>query len=516
MNRYFALFLSFFIGFLSLGQEMLWFRIISYHFKGIPQSFAFVLTCYLLGISIGAYIGKKICHININSKIITSTATILLIAAIVDISIPHSLSILLTSRLYLEEPEIFLGLCSILIILTASLKACIFPIAHHFGCIITNKNKAGLSMSIVYCCNIIGSTIGTICFGLIFLNYITSYEAFIYIGFSTLLVSIYLFTISQTKNIFILITYIAVFGIIGINFKTILHPTNIMMNKHNQNNVVHSLENRYGVIEVVQENATEIIKGGNVYDGKMDVDPVLNKGGLERTLIFSILHKNPKNVLVIGVSGGAWLRMLSSFPTIETIDAVELNPGYLEIIKLYPEIVPILNDPKINIHIDDGRRWLRKNSDKKYDLIMMNTTFYWRSGATNIISQEMFQLLSNSLNPNGIIGINSTRFRDVMLTAQSVFPYAYWGHLGFIYASHENFLNNITEDSRDKLYELNFNGKKLFTKGDPLSEKTVDNIINMPMKDIDKIQEESHRPLEIITDKNMINEYKYGKGLNSI
>ena len=59
-----AIFTSFIIGFLSLGQEVLWIRVLSFAGHSVPHAFAYTLFLYLLGIAIGAFFGKKICQKN--------------------------------------------------------------------------------------------------------------------------------------------------------------------------------------------------------------------------------------------------------------------------------------------------------------------------------------------------------------------------------------------------------------------------------------------------------------------
>lgn len=49
---------SMMIGYISLSQEILWVRVFSFATENLPQSFSAVLTLYLLGIALGAIIGK--------------------------------------------------------------------------------------------------------------------------------------------------------------------------------------------------------------------------------------------------------------------------------------------------------------------------------------------------------------------------------------------------------------------------------------------------------------------------
>lgn len=51
--------ISFSSGFLSLAQEIIWMRLISFVGMSVPQTFSYTLALFLIGIAIGAQIGKK-------------------------------------------------------------------------------------------------------------------------------------------------------------------------------------------------------------------------------------------------------------------------------------------------------------------------------------------------------------------------------------------------------------------------------------------------------------------------
>ncbi len=66
-NNYLIYLISFFSGFLSLAQEIIWMRLISFAGMSVPQTFSYTLALFLLGIAVGAQIGKSICSKNVVS-----------------------------------------------------------------------------------------------------------------------------------------------------------------------------------------------------------------------------------------------------------------------------------------------------------------------------------------------------------------------------------------------------------------------------------------------------------------
>src|SRR5258705_5113462 len=82
----FAWWLSFVIGFLSLSIEIVWVRIIGFGYETLPPAFSFVLACYLVGIALGAALGKRLCERTQNLYV--AAALMLSLSALVDVGSP--------------------------------------------------------------------------------------------------------------------------------------------------------------------------------------------------------------------------------------------------------------------------------------------------------------------------------------------------------------------------------------------------------------------------------------------
>jgi spermidine synthase len=80
------------------------------------------------------------------------------------------------------------------------------------------------------------------------------------------------------------------------------------------------------------------------------------------------LHQNPEEILEIGLSSGSWAWVMAAHAGVKKITVVEMNPGYLELIKKYPNHQTILSNPKISYHFDEGGRWLKRYPEAKFDV----------------------------------------------------------------------------------------------------------------------------------------------------
>jgi spermidine synthase len=136
-----------------------------------------------------------------------------------------------------------------------------------------------------------------------------------------------------------------------------------------------------------------------------------------RAYALSLFHPAPRDILMIGLSSGSWAQVIANNPNVASLTVVEINPGYLSLIAQEPEVASLLHNPKVTIVTDDGRRWLRANSGRRFDVIVSNTTWYYRANVTNLLSSEFLDLIKQHLNPGGIFFYNTTDSARVQRTA---------------------------------------------------------------------------------------------------
>ena len=156
------------------------------------------------------------------------------------------------------------------------------------------------------------------------------------------------------------------------------------------------VETRSGVAAVTND---PMVYGGGVYDGRINTDLVHDSNMLYRPFSLSLWHTAPREVLMIGLATGAWAQVIANHPQVEKLTIVEINPGYLKLIEKYAAVRSPLTNPKVTIVIDDGRRWLVRNRQAKFDAIVSNTSFHWRAHSTAILSKEFLELVSAHLQP---------------------------------------------------------------------------------------------------------------------
>jgi spermidine synthase len=526
MRRYAPHLLSFLVGYISLSQEILWFRIYGFTNHSLPQAFGVVVCCYLVGIAFGAEIGKRFCNRSGNLWRVAGFA----VAASLALDIV-CFSLLLQPRFL--EPEVALFSAPLFMILVAGGKAVLFPIAHHLGTTPEN-GVVGRSMSKVYICNILGSTQGPLVTGLFLLNYLSTQQCvFLLLGILSL-TSCFCFTIANAIPAKAADSVPALTGkarwplrleaFLSFSFAAAAFACVVVIREQlfyklsdAKDDILPSkvFETKNGVVGLYgkvsgEPDSDDAVLGGNVYDGRTNLSLTRNTNQIDRAVILSAVQPHPKRVLEIGLSIGTWLTIVDTFPGVESVDVVEINEGYLKAIPFYPEQRRALLDPRVHLYIDDGNRWLMAHPRAQYDLIVMNTTYYWRNFASNLLSREFLELVSSHMAPGAVLTYNSTESPDVLKTASSVFKYAR-RRKSFILASDHDLSSDLhSQESFDRVFSLQLESKRLFPES---SQKLLRDYIDVPLVTAEEEQATAGRPLEIITQDNMLTEFKYGRSL---
>jgi spermidine synthase len=163
-----------------------------------------------------------------------------------------------------------------------------------------------------------------------------------------------------------------------------------------------------------------------------------------------------------------------------------------------------LQDPRIHIHIDDGRRWLRRNPLTRFDVIVQNTTFYWRANAGNLLSREYFSEVKKHLNPGGVVICNTTGSFDVLASTQAVFGYTY-RYSNFVYASDQPLTVTLSG-----LWSVRRPDGAPFTPDDTAAGSVAAFLAGARLERTREFIARRHADAQIITDDNLLSEYRDG------
>jgi spermidine synthase len=267
-------------------------------------------------------------------------------------------------------------------------------------------------------------------------------------------------------------------------------------------------QTRGGIIAVQHASGGDILIGGGVYDGRFNTDPSIDSNWIRRTYAIAALHPYPNDVLEIGLGSGSWTRALLYLDAVKKLTAVEINPGYLDVIKNYPEEESIFTDPRFELHIDDGRRWLRNNPDRRFDFILINATYHWRSNSTNLMSDEFLKLIKRHLNEGGVYYCNTTDSEDLVYTVARNFKYV--RKVMNIVAGSDSPFSMSDQDRRNALQHFRRSNGPIFDQHNKHGKNIIDQTLGLIGPEIGDITR-ARNDLQLITDDNMLVEYKRPK-----
>ena len=110
-----------------------------------------------------------------------------------------------------------------------------------------------------------------------------------------------------------------------------------------------------------------------------------------------------KNILVVGGGDGGTVRELTRYKSIQKIDMVEIDEMVVRLCKEHiTSIACSLDDERVTIHYEDGVRFVRNTEDKKYDLIIVDSTDPFGVGE-GLFTKEFYGNCYRSLADDGIL-----------------------------------------------------------------------------------------------------------------
>lgn len=504
-------------GFIALAYEIVWYRLFSFVSGATSPSFAKLLAFYLIGIAYGSFAVRDACRKSLGNNVrrtLSAAATVVMLGTIA--------AFLLGPALGLWVVHFNYELSYVFVFVAAALLGSAFPLLSHAA--IDPAKDSGKSISFLYLSNIVGSTLGSFLVGFVILDHwstrVTS-VLLLSIGLAVAL-GLALLAGARAPKVLILAGTAACLALAlgsGPIFSGIYERLLFKTKYTNAMKFSDVVENRSGVINVSPGflefgDPVATVYGGGAYDGRFNTDIMHDTNGLFRAFVVSGLHPKPKSVLVIGLASGSWTQVIANTPNVEDVTIVEINPGYLALIAQHAEVASQLRNPKVHIVIDDGRRWLVGHPDRRFDFILMNTTFNWRANMTNLLSREFLELMRAHLNPGGIAYYNTTWSGDVMATGAATFPYAL--RISNFMAVSDSPVTLDKERWRTALSNYRIDGRPVFDLANPTQRTRMEQILGLaderdgPQGDLEsRVSLQRRLPhARLITDDNMGTEWR--------
>lgn len=136
----------------------------------------------------------------------------------------------------------------------------------------------------------------------------------------------------------------------------------------------------------------------------------------------------PKRALIIGGGDGGTLREVLRYPSIESVDMVEIDAAVIETSKkFFPKMAKAFESPRLNLQVADGIQFVQTAATGTYDIVIVDGSDPV-GPAKGLFSPEFFGHCSRILREGGILAtqgesplFHEEAFRDLHQTLRGVF-----------------------------------------------------------------------------------------------
>ena len=114
--------------------------------------------------------------------------------------------------------------------------------------------------------------------------------------------------------------------------------------------------------------------------------------------------EQPESVLVIGFGVGNTTHAATLHPSVRRVELADLSRDILAHAGYFADANGnVLSDPKVAVHINDGRQHLQMQPANAYDLVVLEPPPIAYAGVSALYSREFYALVRSRLKPNGYI-----------------------------------------------------------------------------------------------------------------
>jgi spermidine synthase len=434
-------------GFCAMAYEVLWNRILSIAIGASTYGFTILLMAFLCGIGLGSLAFGVLRRVSrlVSGKPLFSLRHSIIFFGLVQVAI--GVTALLATSQFRNLPgyvaflhEYFLGIMTFagdqfqvtqlanfilvfsIMFIPAFFMGMAFPLAGDIHC--RYRSAVGQAVGELLFSNTIGAILGAMCSGYLLIYYLGIQRSLQLIILINIGCGLYILASLKKDGLLRHLAGITLFAavmvpVVAPNVWRIWDPKLYAIyqsNKPEEFGTADELREMLSNIDVryYAEGAQSIVSSVQSADilyfitnGRVEASNDHQDMQCQYTLghVPMLLHKNPRSVFVLGTGSGMTLGAVSVHPGVERITLAEIEPGVLGVARTFGvDNHYILNkpDPRLRIVFNDGRNHLLTTSEK-YDVITADPVHPWFSGAGYLYSTEYFRLVSQKLNPGGIM-----------------------------------------------------------------------------------------------------------------
>jgi spermidine synthase len=440
----FLLYLAVFIsGFIAIGYEIIWFRLVGVLLKDSIYAFTIMLSIYLAAIALGSRHvdriaevmpckGPRNCYLCLNGIIALAVAGTVcafyyLQSSVADLGLDHlreapilpvppqEWSFLAIGALALNVLACF-SAAAFFIALPAYLMGATFPLLASLAP--EGAERPARAVSRVYATAVFGNLAGGLVTGFLLLPVFGTERTMLFLILAGLSFFVFVFREAwqYSGRIFPRLVAVALLGTVIVAIfpgpSTVIRSLHVRLTGGTQ----YFAEGIEGVVLThVDGPRLRHFINGSAHGGRPN--PLFY---LEAVQTLSSVD-NPQNVLIIGLGTASVLEAALNDPRVHAVTLVEINATTIENLHKIAIIEAMLSHPKVTVVHDDARRWLGR-TPQRFEVIMMDPLRTGSAFSNNIYSREFFSQLEAHLMPGGAVMVWTDEYFVVPKTLATIFP----------------------------------------------------------------------------------------------
>jgi predicted membrane-bound spermidine synthase len=410
------------MGLAALGMEILWFRHFTILLGGFRAVFSLLLTLILLGIGIGSLAGGAVYRrIGRPAELLIAAQTLFVLSTLVGIAtanvdainndpvgVPRAgpaAAVASAAGAVGGIAELWFNAKPMLleVALPALLMGFSFPLAN--AIIQRAERSVGRRAGVLYLANTVGAVAGSLLTGFVLLPALGLQQSTtVLMMIASLAIIPLLATVRNRGGV----GFLGV-GVCGVALVAwLLLPSDFVVNRALSD--PESGERRL----VVDDGLTELIavteregQGRTLHTNghAMSSTMPLSQRYMRALAHIPLLSMDrPETVLVIGFGVGNTTHAATLHPSVRRVELADLSRDILTHAGYFADANgSVLSDPKVAVHLNDGRQHLQMQPANAYDLVVLEPPPIGYAGVSALYSREFYALVRSRLKPNGYI-----------------------------------------------------------------------------------------------------------------
>ena len=267
----------------------------------------------------------------------------------------------------------------------------------------------------VYLWEAAGSAAGGLITGFVLVRFFDAFQISFLLGAVNLTVAICLIANLRKLRIFLIAAVLLLFG------AYLIPQAARALDRYSLNliwrpfTIVATANSPYGNLVLLEREGLRTL-----YENGFPLASAHDPEAAEETVHYALLnHPAPHNLLLIGGGFNGSLVEALKHPTLERVDYVELDPAVIQITRNYLSGT-LPRDPRVRIHLQDGRAFLRTAAGR-FDVIVVSLPDPYTAQINRFYTVEFFRLVRQRLATGGVFSFRLSASENYISPALAAF-----------------------------------------------------------------------------------------------